>query len=79
MLLWNLLEALIDGFRLPRASHALGRVGVGRVRLPRSIAALLAIAAVSFLVTIVHPHGATLSAPEEPASSPVGATPAHAK
>jgi AI-2 transport protein TqsA len=44
VLLWNLLEALIDGFR---------RVGVGRVRLPRSIAALLAIAAVSFLVYLI--------------------------
>lgn len=44
VLLWNLLEALIDGFR---------RVGVGRVRLPRSISALLAIAAVSFLVYLI--------------------------
>jgi AI-2 transport protein TqsA len=44
VLLWNLLEALIDGF---------GRVGVGRPRLPRSIAALLAIAAVGFLVYLI--------------------------
>jgi AI-2 transport protein TqsA len=44
VLLWNLLEALIDGFR---------RVGIGRVRLPRSIAALLAIAAVGFFVYLI--------------------------
>ena len=44
VLLWNLLEALIDGFR---------RVGIGRVRLPRSIAALLAIAAVGLLVYLI--------------------------
>jgi AI-2 transport protein TqsA len=44
VLLWNLLEALIDGFR---------RVGIGRVRLPRPIAALLAIAAVGFLVYLI--------------------------
>lgn len=44
VLLWNLLEALIDGFR---------RVGIGRLRLPRSIAALLAIAAVGLLVYLI--------------------------
>ena len=44
VLLWNLLEALIDGFR---------RVGIGRVRLPRPFAALLAIAAVGFLVYLI--------------------------
>jgi AI-2 transport protein TqsA len=44
VLLWNLLEALIDGFR---------RIGIGRVRLPRSIAALLAIAAVGLLVYLI--------------------------
>jgi AI-2 transport protein TqsA len=44
VLLWNLLEALIDGFR---------RIGVGRVRLPRSIATLLAIAAVGLLVYLI--------------------------
>ena len=44
VLLWNLLEALIDGFR---------RIGVGRLRLPRSIAALLAITAVGLLVYLI--------------------------
>jgi predicted PurR-regulated permease PerM len=44
VLLWNLLEALIDGFR---------RIGVGRLRLPRWFAALLSFAAVGFLVYVI--------------------------
>ncbi len=44
VLLWNLLEALIDGFR---------RIGVGRLRLPRWFAALLSFAAVGFLVYLI--------------------------
>jgi AI-2 transport protein TqsA len=44
VLLWNLLEALIDGFR---------RIGVGRLRLPRWFAALLSFAALGFLVYLI--------------------------
>ena len=44
VLLWNLLEALIDGFQ---------RIHIGRLRLPRSVAALLAIATVSFLIYVI--------------------------
>ncbi len=41
VLLWNLLEALIDGF---------GRIGVGRVRLPRWFAVVLSIATVCLVL-----------------------------
>ena len=44
VLLWNLLEALIDGF---------ARIGVGRVRLPRWFAGLLSIAAVCLVLYFV--------------------------
>jgi AI-2 transport protein TqsA len=44
VLLWNLLEALIDGF---------ARIGVGRVRLPRGFAAILSIATVGLALYVV--------------------------
>jgi AI-2 transport protein TqsA len=44
VLLWNLLEALIDGF---------ARIGVGRARLPRWFAAILSIAAVGLVLYVV--------------------------
>ncbi|MFN0217778.1 MAG: AI-2E family transporter [Hyphomicrobium sp.] len=44
VLLWNLLEALIDGF---------ARIGVGRVRLPRWFAGVLSIATVCLVLYLV--------------------------
>ncbi len=44
VLLWNLLEAMIDGF---------ARIGIGRMRIPRRLAALLSIAAVGFVLYLV--------------------------
>jgi predicted PurR-regulated permease PerM len=44
VLLWNLLEALIDAF---------ARIGVGRVRVPRWFAGILSIAAVCFILYLI--------------------------
>ena len=44
VLLWNLLEALIDGF---------GRIGIGQVRLPRWFAGILSIATVGLVLYVV--------------------------
>lgn len=44
VLLWNLLEAMIDGFAC---------IGIGRMRIPRLLAALLSIAAVGFVLYLV--------------------------
>ncbi len=44
VLLWNLLEAVIDGF---------ARIGVGRVRLPRWFAVILSIATVCLVLYLV--------------------------